>query len=348
MLESDSQQTTRWNCPRGSYWRDARTCVPARDCTCRTPSGNVVAPGSIVDDSEDNCEVCQCLDNEYICDRSRCDFKWTTASNAVFRNFTMPTKKPRPPGPTVAPVPCSGWSEWINDNKNPWTLDYEMKTINQLRRAGFCRNGRISEIECRDAENDLLWTESRNRNLICSVEQGFMCLPHLQGKGGRCRDYKIRYFCECDGNDIGFDSTTPTSITTPTTPIIIWTPTTPRYFGRFEMCPPEYLIPLLADHEKVPDSAFTATSSKGSLLGPSSARLMLNPSPENAVSWVAAQRDLDQYVQVDLETPTLVYGFLITGSPTKKEYVTSLFVLYSTDNQRFSYVVDKKGTLTAI
>lgn len=302
----------------------------------------MVAPGS-VDDSEDNCEVCQCLDNEYACDRSRCDFKWTTASSGAARNVSVPTRRPKPSGPTLAPAPCSGWSDWINDQRNPLSGDYEMRTVNQLRRGGFCLNGHVSEIECRQVESDGAWTESRDRGLICSLDEGLKCLPHLQGKGGRCKDYKIRYFCECDGNDISFDSTTATAApTTPTTPIMIWTPTTARY-GRYEACPTEYLIPLVADHEKVPDSAFTATSSKSSLLGPSSARLMLNPSPENAVSWVAAKRDLDQYVQIDLESPTLVHGFLITGSPTAKEYVTSLFVLYSLDNQRFSYVTNKKG-----
>lgn len=53
--------------------------------------------------------------------------------------------------------------------------------------------------------------------------------------------------------------------------------------------------------------------------------------------------ELDQHIQVDLGRPTRIDGFLITGNPSGNQFVTSLFVLYSLDNQRFSYVLDKAG-----
>ena len=89
--DTDSQQTSFRNrgCLPGRFWRDERTCVPASDCNCRTPYGKIIAPGSI-DESEDSCEVCQCLDNEYICDNSRCQYSWTTPAIEGRRNISHP------------------------------------------------------------------------------------------------------------------------------------------------------------------------------------------------------------------------------------------------------------------
>jgi len=72
--------------------------------------------------------------------------------------------------------------------------------------------------------------------------------------------------------------------------------------------------------------------------GPQSARLT------GRAAWVAAKTELDQHVQVDLGRPTRLDGLIISGHPTAKQFVTSLFVLYSTDNQRFAYVPDKAGS----
>ncbi|PNF36643.1 hypothetical protein B7P43_G19101, partial [Cryptotermes secundus] len=58
-------------CPVGSLWRDAVSCVRISDCTCRSHSGKPVKPGSVVQESE--CEVCQCFDNQYECDATACN-----------------------------------------------------------------------------------------------------------------------------------------------------------------------------------------------------------------------------------------------------------------------------------
>lgn len=359
--EADVQTSFRnRGCSRGNLWRDARTCVPARDCTCRTPLGKIIAPGA-VEESDDVCEVCQCLDNEYVCDNSRCAYSWSTPSIDTVKNLTViTTPKPRPVGPTKAPASCSGWSDWINEYQKPAWGDYESKSVAQLNKIGFCLTGRIAAIECRDAKTDQLWTESRNKDLVCSLEKGFTCMPARQGKGRPCQDFKIRYFCECSGGDEGLGSTTTTPATTttptttttlrPTTTIMIWSTTKAR--PRFvDYCPDEHLMPLLSNPLTVPDSAFVATTSKSGIYGPSSARFVSSSRPKryavrvtkSDLAWVAGKRDMFQHIQVDLGTPTFVYGFEISGSPANKEYVTSLFVLYSEDNQRFSYVPNRKG-----
>jgi hypothetical protein len=184
-------------------------------------------------------------------------------------------------------------------------------------------------------------------------------MPARQGKGRRCQDYKIRYFCECSGGDEGLDSTTtsPTTTTTkitttptPTTTIMIWA-TTKALPRTVDYCPDEHLMPLLSNPLTVPDSSFAATTSKNALYGPSSARFVSSSRPKrfavrvtkSDLAWVAGKRDMFQHIQVDLGAPTWIYGFEISGSPSVKEYVTSLFVLYSEDNQRFSYVPNRKG-----
>lgn len=58
-------------CPPGYLWRDRKGCVKKIDCTCMSRSGKVIRPGEVVNESE--CEVCQCIDNVYICNDMDCD-----------------------------------------------------------------------------------------------------------------------------------------------------------------------------------------------------------------------------------------------------------------------------------
>nr|XP_034840347.1 hemocytin-like [Maniola hyperantus] len=55
-------------CEFGSMWRDHKTCVPIKDCTCYN-EGQIVKPGGRV---AEDCKICQCLDNELHCDTSQC------------------------------------------------------------------------------------------------------------------------------------------------------------------------------------------------------------------------------------------------------------------------------------
>ncbi|CAH0701554.1 unnamed protein product [Spodoptera exigua] len=55
-------------CPPDSYWRDEKTCVPRKDCTCFADN-KIIKPGGVV---ADGCIKCQCLNNEMHCDSSEC------------------------------------------------------------------------------------------------------------------------------------------------------------------------------------------------------------------------------------------------------------------------------------
>ena len=46
---------------------------------------------------------------------------------------------------------------------------------------------------------------------------------------------------------------------------------------------------------------------------------------------------------MNLGRPKRIFGFEMGGDPVEKKHVTSLFVLYSLDNVRYSYVTDAGG-----
>ncbi|XP_043601962.1 hemocytin isoform X2 [Bombus pyrosoma] len=77
-------------CSSNEFWRDALTCVDESDCTCKSHNGRPVISGAILKESE--CEICQCINNYYTCDKSLC----VSATNKVT------TDKPITQPPTEA------------------------------------------------------------------------------------------------------------------------------------------------------------------------------------------------------------------------------------------------------
>nr|XP_053625822.1 hemocytin isoform X2 [Plodia interpunctella] len=55
-------------CGKGLMWRDEKTCVPVKDCTCYS-EGKVIKPGGVI---TSDCMKCQCLNNDLHCDTSDC------------------------------------------------------------------------------------------------------------------------------------------------------------------------------------------------------------------------------------------------------------------------------------
>ncbi|XP_078043521.1 hemolectin [Augochlora pura] len=60
----------RAQCPPEKFWRDIATCVNEADCTCKSHQGEPIIPGAVLKESE--CEICQCINNFYTCDKSLC------------------------------------------------------------------------------------------------------------------------------------------------------------------------------------------------------------------------------------------------------------------------------------
>ncbi len=57
--------------------------------------------------------------------------------------------------------------------------------------------------------------------------------------------------------------------------------------------------------------------------------------------WVAGYENPDEWVQVEFDRPVTVYGLITGGS--KESYVTSYYVLVSSNGVTFSYIENEQG-----
>ena len=107
---------------------------------------------------------------------------------------------PFPPGytgPTPAITSCtkSHWSAWINrDNPSIGNGDYESFT--NTEKAAFCIGGIVNRIEC--ITSDGIASYSSGEQIMCSLQNGLVC-NNSDNAPLPCSDYKIRYFCQCEG-----------------------------------------------------------------------------------------------------------------------------------------------------
>ncbi|KAG7205161.1 hypothetical protein KM043_018256 [Ampulex compressa] len=62
--------TKEFQCPLNKFWKNATTCVDITECFCTSHGKKPVIPGAIMKESP--CEVCQCINNYYTCDKSLC------------------------------------------------------------------------------------------------------------------------------------------------------------------------------------------------------------------------------------------------------------------------------------
>lgn len=101
---------------------------------------------------------------------------------------------------TPPPLCMSGWSSWINRvDPAEGSGDFEKMTAEEA--AKFCHGGILSKVECIDAETGDNF-ESLSE-ATCTVTDGLICNndPELSIV---CRNYKIRYECQCTGKEIIF------------------------------------------------------------------------------------------------------------------------------------------------
>ena len=98
---------------------------------------------------------------------------------------------------TVPDIVCrSGWSSWINED-TPATGDGDVEKMAANDLDTFCPGGNITDIQCVDSDSLDDWVSLSEAS--CTVEDGLQCvnLPFLDMPS--CRDYKIRYMCNCTG-----------------------------------------------------------------------------------------------------------------------------------------------------
>ncbi|GFN75366.1 LOW QUALITY PROTEIN: mucin-2-like [Plakobranchus ocellatus] len=98
------------------------------------------------------------------------------------------------PTPSSLDLCVSGWSSWINrDTPATSDGDYEKMTAEEL--ASFCPGGQITDIQCVDSDSLDDWSSLSQAS--CTVEEGLQCINLPFFDSPSCRDYKIRYMCNC-------------------------------------------------------------------------------------------------------------------------------------------------------
>ncbi|WAR14240.1 HMCT-like protein [Mya arenaria] len=98
---------------------------------------------------------------------------------------------------TLAPVQCnSQWTSWINTD-TPDTGDGDRESWTAAQKAAFCPNGKVSRIEC--MTSDGIASDSSGEIMQCTIEGGAVCLT-TDNAPMPCSDFKIRYFCDCNGS----------------------------------------------------------------------------------------------------------------------------------------------------
>lgn len=107
-----------------------------------------------------------------------------------------PTVSPQTTHQSPPPLGCvDRWTDYINqDNPDTGSGDIEKWSSSQL--AAFCPNGKITQIECVTTTG--IQSYSTGEIAMCTIEGGSVCLND-DNAPLKCSDYKIRYFCKCNG-----------------------------------------------------------------------------------------------------------------------------------------------------
>ncbi|XP_055377167.1 uncharacterized protein LOC129609258 [Condylostylus longicornis] len=102
-------------------------------------------------------------------------------------------------------------------------------------------------------------------------------------------------------------------------------------------CATKKFTPIINAPVRLPDTIFSASSSKSEKHFPSYARF------DSKYAWSPDKNEKSEYLQIELPHIEKIFGILTQGSPTEEEYVTLYQVLYSEDGETYHQINDKKG-----
>ncbi|XP_075729139.1 uncharacterized protein LOC119164825 isoform X2 [Rhipicephalus microplus] len=257
-----------------------------------------------------------CVDFEV---RFYCDCGEPTALPPRVTYSTTPV--PTTVAVVTTPRVCAYWSEWFDTSRpgnNGHDGEREPGVRGHPELEGFCEHGYVSAANCRN-DQDVDFSQTGQLGLECSITNGFTCSDADQPADHRCENYKIRFYCSCEG------STSTEIVVIPTQP-----PTPHPSCSSF--------IRVIDGPEPLSDSNLKASSSRDPLSGPQAARL------RSPGSWVPNLDSSTVFIEVDLGKVTKVYGMETAGDPLIGAWVTSLNVLYSQDGIAYSLISNPDGS----
>lgn len=147
---------------------------------------------------------------------------------------TTTTKKPDTTGACV-----DGWTDWFSvSSPADGTGDFEVYERIVLQHP-ICPKSHIRDIECKymareagskkksgQARSLADYRTSPDRSVQCTVADGLICYNSDQ-ESGLCQDYKVRFLCHCEEEDVHVVTTPDTPTTVEETVDAITTPDTP-------------------------------------------------------------------------------------------------------------------------
>ncbi|GAB6030548.1 hypothetical protein CHUAL_007413 [Chamberlinius hualienensis] len=162
-------------CVEPNVWRDESTCLNPAECTCITDEGKLLPPGDFINSG---CYRCQCIANLLEC----VDICQTTTTTSTETS-------------TIACI--DEYTDWFSINVPDGVGERE--NIETIRKSGIeiCVNRHVSKIECRDKATQVPFYGTKDRQLTCNLQNGFICENQHQTDYNSCGDYEIRFFCQC-------------------------------------------------------------------------------------------------------------------------------------------------------
>ncbi|XP_064455887.1 hemocytin-like isoform X2 [Ornithodoros turicata] len=354
-------------CEPPLVWHDYSTCISVSECSC-VLRDKMLGPYQVV---TSGCERCMCVKNVVRCEGiPGCKGRPPGGSQVTGAHDVTPPVIAETVPITTSPAPtescASGWSEWFNTHSPDEYGDVE--SLEGIRTSGhhLCANHFISSVQCRPASDDEQGDE--DEYIVCDVHKGMIC-ENAAMPSGRCRDYAVRFHCDCpEGGteivvtpepvpsqepytevyvpspttlpeEVGRDVTEPTSEEPEEQPTVPPTPQ-PRPAVR---APCTKYVYFVNGPSPLPASRLTASSSASVSSNPDKGRLGSQTTSDSLGAWIPRRQGRGEFVQADLGGVRLVYGVVTQGRERTEQRVTRYRVLVSEDGESLFYLHGDDG-----
>ncbi|XP_034481426.1 hemocytin [Drosophila innubila] len=170
-----------------------RDCVPKAQCkpVCMMKDDKTYYEGDIT--FQDACATCRCSKRKEICSGVKCDAP-----------VVLPTPVPYIDGTTAPPLATQnqtkcvrGWTRWFDKDADATEKSVRLNDEEKLPRYdrlesiyGTCLKQYMTKVECRVKDTHEP-PEQMDENVSCNLVDGLRCI-------GKCHDYELRAFCQCD------------------------------------------------------------------------------------------------------------------------------------------------------
>ncbi|XP_070069456.1 hemocytin-like [Drosophila takahashii] len=167
------------------------TCVPRTDCkpVCLVRNDITYFEGDIT--YTDECATCRCSKKKEVCSGKPCPPTTTTVKPP-----TTGTEDPKDP---FGKYCVNGWTRWLDRGSSLGGINLNdlepLPNFDAFENIyGTCDRRFQKDIECRVKDTKQSY-ELVDDNVSCDLSRGLVCV-------GKCHDYEIRVYCECEDYDI--------------------------------------------------------------------------------------------------------------------------------------------------